>query len=65
MNYYSVLYDARTVAKSFSFDIVEDFSSGIYGLSAVLQKLNNESPGSIFTIKDYTVDLRRFCNLYK
>ncbi|KAI6177631.1 hypothetical protein M3Y97_00928900 [Aphelenchoides bicaudatus] len=65
MNYYNVLYDARTVAKTFSTDIVDDFATGIYGLSSVLQKLNYESPGSIFTIKDYLVDLRRFCNLYK
>jgi hypothetical protein len=64
-DYYNVLFDARTVAKALSTDVAADFESGIHGLSAVLQRLNHESPGSIFTIKDYTVDLRRFCALYK
>lgn len=65
MGYYSFLLDARTVSKTLSDDIVGDFAQGIYGLSTVLQKLSYESPESIFKIKNYTVDLRLFCNLYK
>jgi hypothetical protein len=65
MNYYNVLYDARIVAQTLSTEIVGDFGNSIHGLTSVLQKLNYESPGSIFTIKNYQVDLRRFCSLYK
>ncbi|CAD5216505.1 unnamed protein product [Bursaphelenchus okinawaensis] len=65
LSYHSVLFNARSVAKTISTEALQDFDTGVKGLTAVLRKLKYGIPGSIFTINNYNVDLRMFRKLYK
>ncbi|KAI6201683.1 hypothetical protein M3Y96_00868700 [Aphelenchoides besseyi] len=62
--YYTVLFDSRILERTLSSDVIKDFKTGVHGLSSVLQRLNDDSPGSLFRISDYKLDLHEFSRLY-